>query len=392
MSTAGAQPQRVVVKVGSSVLTDEGGRVVPARVRELSGQLAKLIRAHRQVVLVSSGAIACGMELWGLKRRPAALPQLQACAALGQSRLMRLYSEAFASHELLVAQVLLTQDDLAQRGRRANARAALVALLQRGVVPIVNENDTVAVEEITFGDNDRLAALVAPVVGAQLVILLSDVEGFLKDGQLIERLSASGAVDHGACHDPSTRHAHDAAGSGFRPGGLHGRKRQVTKGGMVSKLEAARIAGHCGIPTVIASGLRPGVLEDLLAGKPVGTLCVPPDSRLSGRKWWMAFALRRPHGELVIDPGATHAVAEQGRSVLASGILKVRGRFAAGACVSIVTADRRELARGVTNFSSAELARVRGLKSAEIAKLLGPTRGREAVHRDHLVLAREWRP
>lgn len=372
MSTAGAPLQRVVVKVGSSVLTDEAGRLVPARVRELSGQLAALVRANRQVVLVSSGAIACGMELWGLTRRPTELPRLQACAALGQNRLMQLYSGAFAAHELLVAQVLLTQDDLADHRRRANARAALLALLRRGIVPIINENDTVAVEEITFGDNDRLAALVAPVVEAQLVVLLSDVEGFLKDGQLIERLSASGAVDHGTLHV--------------------GRARQTTKGGMASKLEAARIAGHHGIPTVIASGLRPGVLEDLFAGKPVGTLCVPPDSRLSRRKWWMAFALRRPHGEIVIDAGATHAVTEQGRSLLASGVLEVHGRFAAGACISMVTADRRELARGVTNFSSAELTRVRGLKSAEIAKLFGSAHGREVVHRDHLVLAREWQP
>ena len=359
---------RFLVKVGSSVLTDERGRLLPERIDGLAGQLSACVAEHRQPVVVSSGAIACGMSALGLAVRPKPLAQLQACAAIGQGELMRLYTQAFAGHGVLTAQVLLTQEDFSSRARFRNAKQTLLTLLHRRVVPIVNENDTVAVEEITFGDNDRLAALVAVAVDAQLLVALSDVDGVLQDGKVLERvdLSAHGVLDHGG-------------------------KRQTTKGGMSSKLDAARIAGHSGIPMVIANGTRPGVLEDVLAGKPVGTLCVPPRTRLASRKWWIAFSLRQPKGTLVVDAGAAEALLEKGKSLLASGVQNVQGEFGAGEFVTLTDGAGHELARGVCNFSSSELARVRGMKSAEIAKVLGRTRVPEVVHRDDLVLARDYR-
>ena len=261
--------RRIVVKVGSSVLTDGAGRLMPERLDRVVAQVARCIRERRQPVVVTSGAIACGMARLVLRRRPAALAQLQACAAIGQSELMHRYARAFAARQLLTAQVLLTQEDLANRLRFRNAKQTLLTLLHRRVVPIVNENDTVAVEEITFGDNDRLAALVAAAVDAQLLVLLSDVDGFLQHGKPLARVE-------------TLRHLDVAA--------ARGSTKPTTKGGMSSKLVAARIAGHSGIPMVIANGHTPSVLTQVLAGKPVGTLFVPPGTRLTARKWWITFA------------------------------------------------------------------------------------------------------
>ena len=388
--------QRFVVKVGSSVLTDERGRLLPERIERLVEQVTQCSRDHHQPVLVSSGAIACGMATLGLLQRPRALAQLQACAAVGQSELMHLYAEAFARRGILTAQVLLTQDDLASRARFRNAKQTLLTLLHRRVVPVINENDTVAVEEITFGDNDRLAALVAAAVDAQLLVILSDVDGFLIDGRPVERIEAMGSP-RAAVRDPSTRARTASAGPSIgmssqgseqKMPALHG-TRQTTKGGMASKLEAARIVGHSGIPMVIANGLKPSSLVELLAGKPVGTLFVPPRTRLTSRKWWIAFSLREPKGAVVVDAGAAEALLEKGKSLLASGVQEVKGRFAAGEFVAVVDGTGTELARGVCAFSSSELARVRGMRSAEAAKTLGQSRSREVIHRDDLVLARE---
>ena len=360
--------QRIVVKVGASVLTDGAGRVMPERIERLVDDLAGCASAGGHPVLVSSGAIACGMERLGLARRPGALAQLQACAAIGQSELMHRYTRAFAARRTLTAQVLLTQQDLADRARFRNAKQTLLTLLHRRVVPVVNENDTVSVEEITFGDNDRLAALVAAAVDAHLLVVLSDVDGFLQDGKVLDRVDALNEL---------------------RAGG-QGAKRQVTKGGMGSKLEAARIAGHSGIPMIIANGTRPGALAEILAGRSVGTLFVPPRERLASRKWWIAYALRQPRGTLIVDSGAAEAL-EAGRSLLATGVREVRGRFDAGAFVALADERGGEIARGVSNFSSAELSRIRGLRSAEAARALGASRAREVIHRDQLVLAKELR-
>ena len=362
------QIQRVVVKIGSSVLTDDVGRLLPDRLEHLTEQIVACSAAHRQPIVVSSGAIACGMAKLGLRRRPKSLAQLQACAAIGQSELMHLYTVAFRKHRLLTAQVLLTQEDLANRARFRNAKQTLLALLHRQVVPIVNENDTVAVEEITFGDNDRLAALVTCAVDAQLLVILSDVAGLLHHGKVIERVEALSQVQ-GVAVDGLARH--------------------TTKGGMSSKLEAARIVGHSGIPMVIADGTQTSVLADLLAGKPIGTLFVPPHNRLTSRQWWIAFALRQPKGALVVDAGAVTALVSQGKSLLASGVLAVKGGFETGAFVAVVDREGAELARGVSNYSASDLARVRGMRSAEVAKTLGRVSAREVIHRDHLVLTHE---
>lgn len=244
------------------MLTDAAGRLLPERIDRLADQIARSAAEHRQVVVVSSGAIACGMARLGLSDRPTALAQLQACAAIGQGELMHLYTERFRSRDILTAQVLLTKDDLTNRRRFRNAKQTLLTLLHRRAVPIVNENDTVAVEELTFGDNDRLAARVACALDAQLLVILSDVDGFLQDGKPLHRVETIAAL-RGA--------AGDRAG------------RQTTKGGMGSKLEAARIVGRRGIPMVIANGTRPSVLADLLTGTPVGTLFVPSRHRVVSR-------------------------------------------------------------------------------------------------------------
>jgi glutamate 5-kinase len=360
--------QRVVVKIGTSVLTDRAGRLSPDRLEQLVDQVAACSTGHRRLLVVTSGAIACGMARLGLTQRPTSLAQLQACAAIGQGELMHLYAQAFGARGVLTAQVLLTQEDLSNRARFRNAKQTLLTLLHRRAVPVINENDTVAVEEITFGDNDRLAALVAAAVDAQLLVVLSDVDGFFQDGRLLERVETVGPH-------------HRAA---VRP-----KDQPMTKGGMASKLEAARIAGHSGIPMVIANGTRVAVLTDLLAGRPVGTLFVPPRNRLTSRKWWIAFSLRQPKGSVVVDEGAAQALIERRKSLLASGVREVRGRFEAGAFVAVEDPRGMEVARGICNFSSSELARVRGMRSAEAARARGPPSARGVIHRDHLVLARE---
>jgi glutamate 5-kinase len=367
-SAASILPSPVVVKVGASVLTDAVGRLIPERIEQLVRQVGACAKARQQPLLVTSGAIACGMAALKIAKRPKALAQLQAAAAVGQSTLMHVYAEAFGRLGLTTAQVLLTQEDLSHRQRFSNAKRTLQTLLERGVVPIINENDTVAVEEIAFGDNDRLAALVASAVEAQLLVLLSDVDGLMEHGKVVERVEGVGS-----------RH--------FKA--VQATLRQTTTGGMESKLQAARIVGHNGIPMVIANGTHPTVLEDLLQGKPVGTLFVPPKSRLSPRKWWIAFSLRTPMGRLQIDSGASRALLEQGKSLLSSGINQVQGRFERGDCVAIIDGQGAELARGIARYASSELSRINGLRSDEAAKVLGVGKVKEVVHRDQLVLIRE---
>jgi len=363
--------KRVVVKVGASVLTDAAGKPDVPRLRRLVEQMAECVGQPRELIVVSSGAVACGMGRLGLGRRPKDLAQLQACAAVGQSQLMQLYSHAFGEHGLTVAQVLLTQDDLANRLRCRNARQTLQALLAKRVVPITNENDAVAVEEIAFGDNDRLAALVACLMAAQLLIVLSDVDGLLQGGRIVERIER---LDH--AHQPLAL----------------GASRETTTGGMASKLAAARIVWHRGIPMVMANGTTPGVLVDILEGRPVGTVIVPPPRAMKLHKVWIAFSARRPAGTVVVDAGAAEALLRRGKSLLASGVKAVHGQFHAGEPVAIVDEREREVGRGISNFSSSDLARVRGLKTHQIVEALGRKTAPEVVHRDHLVLTPELHP
>jgi glutamate 5-kinase len=323
------------------------------------------------VLIVSSGAIAAGIERLGVSERPTTMARKQAAAAVGQGRLMAAYDVAFAAVGLPVAQVLLTHGDLADRKRFLNARTTLATLLEAGVVPVINENDTVAVEELKFGENDYLAALVTNLVGAQALIILSSVDGFY---------TADPARDPAAALIPVVTEitpqleAH-AKATGSEEG----------TGGMAPKLAAAKQAAVHGVATVIAGGEQPGVVSRLLAGEEVGTLVLPTPERLKSRKHWIAYTLH-PKGRLHLDEGAARALRQQGRSLLPSGIRSVDGTFRAGEAVSCVGPDGQEVARGLSNYSADEVARIRGSKSREIADRLGYKLYDEVIHRDNLVI------
>jgi glutamate 5-kinase len=350
--------RRVVIKIGSGTLASDEGVY-----DRLAHAVAAAHHEERAVVLVSSGAIALGVRALGWKARPREMAKLQAAAATGQTALMLLYEQAFRREGLQVAQVLLTHTDLSDRIRGNNARAAIKALLDAGAVPVLNENDSVSVEEIKFGDNDQLAALVAPLVDADLVILLSDVEGLLgADGARIPIV-----------HDVA-REALPLVRS-LGPRGLG-------TGGMASKLEAARRATVSGAAAVVADARRPGVIESILAGDDVGTLFVGSKSRLPAKKSWIAFTLR-PRGALVLDAGAAHAVRTLGKSVLPVGVLGVRGDFQAGDAVRILGPDGVEIGRGLVRCGAADAARVAGGAARELGEEDGSA---VLVHRDDLVV------
>jgi len=312
--------KRLVVKVGTGVLTGAGAAPVVA-------QIVALRRQGKQVVLVSSGAIAAGMTALGLKARPKKLEQLQACAAIGQGKLMAGYDALFGQHNLHVAQVLLTHDDLRSRHRHLSARNTLLQLLADGVIPIINENDTVAVDEIKFGDNDRLSALVATLVDADLLVILSHIEGVWDADK--KRIPIIPAIN---------REIEALAG---------GTDRVTSVGGMKSKIESAKIVTRAGIPLVIADGERADVLAAILAPEDVGTLFLPKSARLESRKRWIAF-FQKPAGTLIVDDGAKRALCDAGKSLLAKGVARTEGDFAPGNVVSICGTDGVEFARGLT--------------------------------------------
>jgi glutamate 5-kinase len=362
-----ARPHRVVVKVGSASLRADRGLA-----REVLGglveQLAAVARGGSQVVLVSSGAVAAGMDDLGLSRRPVDLPTLQATASVGQGTLMHAYAEAFGGHGVPVGQVLLTPSDVTDRVRYLNARNTFERLLALGGVPVVNENDTVATDELRFGDNDRLAALVASMLGAGLLVLLSDVEGVLAsdaDGQrrVLERID-----------DPSEVVRYD-----------HGGSSGVGTGGMVSKVEAVRVARFSGCHAVIAAARRPGVVTEAVTGQAVGTWFPPSPQRPESRKLWIAFA-KHPTGVVHVDTGAVEALVRGGKSLLAAGVTGVAGDFAAGDTVDVVGSDGALVARGLVAVDRATLERVRGRQQAEVAAVLGVDDPPELVHRDELVV------
>jgi len=361
--------RRVVVKIGSRTLAGDAG---------VFDRMAEAVAARRATsfVVVSSGAIALGMKKLGYRARPKEMAKLQAAAAAGQSLLMRAYEEAFGARGVAVAQVLLTHADLADRTRANNARAALGALLEAGAVPILNENDSVAVEEIKFGDNDQLAAMVAPLVDAELVVLLSDVEGLL-DGEgrrvPVVRDVATEAMPH-------VRKPGEAP-----PGAGADRAREpaVGSGGMASKVEAARRATLAGANVVVADARVPGILEAVLSGQDVGTLFVTAPERLSAKKYWIAFTLR-PRGDVVLDRGAAEAVRAKGKSVLSVGVLGVRGDFRAGDAVRLLDPDGREIARGLARCGAADASAVAGRAREDLPPALEELS--VVVHADELVV------
>lgn len=354
----------LVVKVGTSTLCDAAGRIDRDYVEELAAELVGLADDGKRVVLVTSGAIRAGCERLGWGTRPRALPLKQAAAAVGQGRLMELYAAAFGRRGRAVGQVLLTRHDAADRSRYVNARNTLSTLLTQGVIPIVNENDTVAVEEIRFGDNDTLAAQVSVLAHAGLLVLLTDVEGLLDaSGALIARVGHVDASIHALCGRPG------AAGTG----------------GMATKLEAAEIACAAGIRTCIVRGRPASVIGRLVSGERVGTEFLPAPRRLAGRKHWIAYG-SHVRGALAVHPLARAALVEQNRSLLPAGVLRVRGPFERGDIVSLADEEGRVFGRGMVSCDSEEIERVMGLHTLEAQRRLGRPEFREVVHHDNLVL------
>jgi len=346
--------RRIIVKIGSKSLTGDA-------FARLATDVSQAIANKRRVIIVSSGAIALGFARLGLQARPKDMPSLQASAAAGQSVLMQKWESAFAPLDRIVAQVLLTHADLADRVRTNNAREALAVLIDAGAIPIINENDAVSVEEIKFGDNDQLASMVVPLCDADTLLLLSDVDGLLDANG--ERVPFVRSI---------AKEARPLAGAS-RSG--------VGTGGMLSKIEAARRATLAGASVVIASAREPGIVARVLAGEDLGTLFPAFPRRLGARKHWIAFTLR-PRGALVLDRGAAEAIAAKNRSILAVGVLGVRGSFAVGDSVSVVDPDGREIARGLTRFSAVDAARIAGKRSEARPS-------EELIHKDDLVLLPE---
>lgn len=362
--------KRIVVKVGSSVLTD-AGFPRPRAFSEIARQVAALHAQGLQITLVSSGAIALGTRTLSWTQPGRSIPELQAAAAVGQIDLVETYRRCFARTGQTVAQVLVTRVGLEDRVRFLNARHTLHALLELGVVPIVNENDTVATDEIRFGDNDNLSATIVNLIGADLLILLTDVDGLhLTPPVAGERRSPVYNVVESIT--PEIERAAQGAGSAFG------------RGGMTTKLEAVRSAASCGAATVVCNGRTRGILQRVMSGDPVGTLFLP-GKRLASRKHWLAFTART-RGQLVLDDGAASALVRRGRSLLSVGIVEVRGKFRAGDSVSCINRRGRELARGLSAYSTEELERIKGIATAKIVPVLGYSNGDAVIHRDDLVL------
>ena len=347
---------RIVVKLGTGVLTDSRKQPDLAQIRQLVAQVAAQRKAGREVVIVTSGAVGAGMGVLGFDKRPGALDELQACAAVGQSRLMATYEKLFAKFGLHVAQVLLTHEDLEHHERHLNARHTLVTLLRHGVIPIINENDVISVTELKFGDNDKLSALVAALLPADLLVILTTVDG------VVENFGKPGA------RVLSTIEQID----GVIEKMAGGTTSATAVGGMSSKIQAAKIVVRAGIPLVIAPGRKKTVLRRVLAGEEEGTLFVPQPNKLKGRKRWIAF-FHHPKGTLTVDDGAKRALRDSGRSLLPPGIKECDGRFSAGDVVKICDADGREFARGITRHAADEI------KSGGLART-------EVIHRDDLVI------
>lgn len=365
----------VVVKVGTRVLAHDDGTLDHNRVAAIAEQLIHLMKEQRQVVLVSSGAVGAGMGRLRLRQRPADLAHLQAVAAIGQSRLIESYNRALEAHGRHAAQILLTADDLNDRTRYLNVRNTLLALFQFGALPIINENDTVRVDELqrNFGDNDRLAAMVTNLLRAPLLVLLSDVEG------LYDRHPS----EEGAQVIPLVTDFDAAVRDFQRQAGPVGAPSSLSRGGMASKLEAARLAATAGENVVIANGRRPNVLVDVLAGGVVGTLIVARGPAVNSRKRWIGLTAQ-PCGRLGLDAGATRAIRELGRSLLAIGIRSIEGNFQKGDVVALCGDDGLEFARGLTNYGSEELRRIAGQTTERIDEILGHRPYDEVVHRDNL--------
>lgn len=376
-----ADADPLVVKVGTRCLARKDGTLDEDQVASIAEQLVRIgAGTSRRVVLVSSGAVGAGIGLLGLTERPTDVSHLQAAAAIGQSHLIEAYNRAFQEHGLLAAQVLLTADDINDRRRYLNVRNALRAMFDYGVIPIVNENDTVRTDELaqTVGDNDHLAALVTNSIAARLLVILTDVDGLFDGDPEDADSSVIGMVDSidAGTQELVSTDANQAAGP------------SLSTGGMASKLRAAQVATHAGESVILANGRRPNVLVDLMAGKPLGTLLPGEGGRVNERKRWIGYAAQ-PVGELSIDEGAIRAIEGRGRSLLPVGITAVRGLFEKGDLLSVIGPRGEEIARGLTNYGSDDLKKILGQPSEAIAGILGRAPYTVAVHRNDLVLVRD---
>ena len=365
--------RRVVVKVGSNVLTEDHGLNLKA-IRSISRQICRLIDGGIEIILISSGAMASGIRKVGLDKRPDEIPKRQAIAAVGQAGLIMEYEKAFARYHKKVAQILLTGDDLNNRKRYLNARNTLCMLLSWQVVPIINENDTVMIEEIQFGDNDNLAAMITLLMDADILVNLTDIDGLYtkdprtnSDADFIPMVSTIG--------EDIKKIAGDIPGA-------------LGTGGMLSKINAAKKVTTAGVPMVIANGGRPDVLKKLFSGKDVGTFFTPKKKKLKSRKCWIAFTLK-PKGVIRIDDGAAAAILNRGKSLLPSGIVGVEGEFSVGAPVEFRKTDDETLGTGLVNYSSTDIRKIMGLKSSQIKNCLGHKPYDDVIHRDNLAVTAE---
>lgn len=363
--------KRIVIKIGSGVLTRKNGLNLNI-IDDLTTEICRLRKKGLEIILVSSGAIAAGLKKAGLSKRPASVSQMQALAAMGQSTLIMAYEEAFSRHGAKAAQILLTRDDLTHRRRFLNARNTLRTLLSWNIIPIINENDTVGTDEIKFGDNDNLSAMVVNLTESQLLVNLTNIDGLYdKDPRKhpdAQRIPLVEKVDRRLAQAASTI-----------PGFLG-------TGGMASKLAAAKTIGMGGIACIIANGLRPNILKDIFAGKPLGTFFLPDVSALNSRKQWIAFT-KKTRGVITIDAGAQKALTRNGKSLLPSGIIGIQDKFSVGDSVVIRNSDKKMIALGMVNYNAGDLQKIIGAKSSEIEAILGYRHDDEIVHRDNLVLA-----
>lgn len=365
------EAKRIVVKVGTSTITYPTGKMNLGRMEKLVRELTDLANQGREIVLVTSGAIAVGMDRMGKKKRPRSIPQRQALAAVGQGALMHAYGSLFAAYGRMAGQVLLTKENSRRHHQYTNSRNALKAMLAMGVIPVVNENDAVAVDEVKIGDNDTLSATVATLVDADVLIILSDVDGLY---------TANPATDKKARLIPEVREITPdieklAGGAGSAAG----------TGGMRTKIEAAKIATRSGVTMVVASGEEDGTIRTVLNGEAVGTLFPAREEHLKARKSWLAFG-RNIAGDLVVDDGCAKAMLTGGKSLLAAGLVSVEGEFAAKNTVRVLTQEGREIARGIVNYDAVSLRRIAGRHTDEIAAILAAPVFSEVIHRDNMVL------
>ncbi len=367
-----AEVKRVVVKVGTSTITYPNGKINYEKIEKLARIMTDLQNQGKEMILVSSGAGAAGVGRMGLEAKPASIPGKQACAAVGQGILMHIYERLFGEYGQVVAQVLLTKADMVNRHSYANARNALQEMISWGVIPIINENDVVAIDEFKIGDNDNLSALVAGIVDADVDILLSDVDGLY---------TANPQTHPEAVRIPEVTEI--TAGLEAMAGGAGSRN---GTGGMITKIQAAKVANSSGIALVIASGADPEILRAILRGEPVGTVFLPHVSHLQFRKQWLAFGAR-VEGTIAVDDGLAAAIRKNGTcSILPVGVTDVKGNFESGVTVSVVDKTGHELARGIVNYGTEDLRKILGCQTKDIEKILGYTHTDEVIHRDNLVI------